>query len=68
VTTEPDVDVSASVTARKLRFRRAPRVTTHADETVSRRFRLPRPVRAGVTYRWISAATRLSSRWRARSG
>lgn len=68
MTSEPDVEVSASVAARRLRFRRAPSVTIHAGETVSRRSRLPRPVRPGVTYRWVAAATRLTSRLRARSG
>ncbi len=68
MTSEPDVEVSASVTARRLRFRHVPDVTIHAGETVSRRFRLPRPVRPGATYRWVAAATRLASLLRARPG
>jgi hypothetical protein len=61
----PDVEIAADAAARELRFRGEPQVETHADETVSARKRLPRPVRAGVTYRGVRAAMRAMGRFTA---
>ena len=61
---EPDVEITAAATARRLRFGRRPRVSTHADESETERANLPTPVRPGVTYRGVRAATRLASRLR----
>jgi hypothetical protein len=62
---EPDLEIAAETTARELRFRRRPQVEIHADDSVSVRERLPRPVGIGVTYRRIRAAMRAAARLRA---
>jgi hypothetical protein len=62
MTPRPDVEIVAAVRARRLRFREQPHVTLRGGTVASRRTRLPRPVRPGVLYRRIRAATRVASR------
>ncbi|MEV0612938.1 hypothetical protein AB0I81_06400 [Nonomuraea sp. NPDC050404] len=66
---DADVQISASVTARELRFRERPEVTVHAEaepggECVSgsARTNLPDQVVAGVTYRDIRIDFRVAAK------
>jgi hypothetical protein len=65
---EPDIELAAKASARELRFHKPPRVTLQADEITAVRAGLPRPVRAGVTYRRVAASARLASRLRVAIG
>lgn len=65
---EPDVEISASVRAKELRFERKPEVETSAwgepevsGESVSHRENLPEEVRAEETYRDIAVDWRLAA-------
>jgi hypothetical protein len=66
---EPDVEMSAAVRAKELRFECKPEVEigAHADspasaESVSERENLPEELEPGVTYRDIAVRWRLSAR------
>lgn len=66
----PDVSITATVTARELKFETVPNPTVGfpgkpAGETVweAERENLPRPVEPGVTYRDIGIRLRISSRF-----
>jgi hypothetical protein len=65
---EPDVEISASVRAKELRFECKPEVEVgaHADspasaESVSERENLPDEVEPGVTYRHVAVRWRLAA-------
>jgi hypothetical protein len=66
---DPDVEISASATARELRFRERPEVTVHAVAepggecaSGSDRTNLPDQVAAGVTYRDIRIDFRVAAK------
>jgi hypothetical protein len=57
-----DLEIAVAATARELRFRGTTEVEIRGDGTDSRRIGLPRPVRAGVTYRRVRATMRAAAR------
>ncbi|MGP4097482.1 hypothetical protein [Nonomuraea sp. KM90] len=66
---DPDVEISASATARELRFRTPPEVTVRAEAEPAGecawggdRTNLPERVEAGVTYRDIRIDFRVAAR------
>jgi hypothetical protein len=66
VSREPDIEIGASVKAKKLRFKSTPetdvRVHGHDDLSGSERENLPDQVEPGVTYRDVRVAWRAAAR------
>jgi hypothetical protein len=63
---EPDVEIQATVKAKTVRFEQVPQVKVQFGggpnrdtQWTGQRHNLPTPVRAGVTYRNVSASTRI---------
>lgn len=70
-TSQPDIEIDASVKAKSVRFEQVPnvKVTFPGDsqkdtQWTGSRGKLPRPVKAGVTYKDVSATTHIRSTFR----